>query len=99
MDKKSYEEQWRDFAIPASWLKRVPLKGRINFCFCREPEVVESIKASFTGPPAWPGPEFSERAGKMWVRHMRVRIIQQKLLMRFGNLPRVAFDMLDRDGG
>ena len=99
MDKTSSEEQWRDFAIPASWLKQVPLKGRINFCFCREPEVVESIKASFTGHPAWPGPEFSERAGKMWVRHMRVRIIQQKLLMRFGNQPRVAFDMLDRDGG
>ena len=87
-----------DFGIPESWKKGVPDKGWISFCYCRESEVVERIKAQFVGSHAWPE-RFSERSGREWVKHMRIRIIQQKLIKHFGNSPLSGFQAIDRDGG
>jgi hypothetical protein len=77
---------------------RPPTKGWISFCYCRESDVVERIKARFAGSRAWPE-HFNERSGREWVKHMRIRIIQQKLISRFGNSPLSGFQALDRDGG
>ena len=80
-------------------MKNVPNKGSVSFCFCRELDVVSKIQQRFDGHPAWPGDSFHERSGKEWVKHMRIRNIQQKLLAKFGNAPMDGFNALDRDGG